>query len=178
MAGAGPSTRWSKRLRAWWPFLVVLAAFGGFLVIRAISDGGGGDDPVSVATTLAPSTTSANAVGGSGPIFACTGDEGAGQPTVKEVQLPREARQTIDLVIAGGPFPFGGDGSVFQNRDGVLPKESAGYYHEYTVTTPSSDDRGARRIVAGECGELYYTDDHDDSFRLVVVRTEPAVTAS
>ncbi len=173
MAGAGPSTRWSKRLRAWWPFLVALVALVGFLVVRAGSGDGGSGDPVGVATTLAPGTTSANAVGGAGPVFACTGDEGAGQPTVREVQLPRQARQTIDLVIAGGPFPYGEDGSVFQNREAVLPEESAGYYHEYTVTTPSSDDRGARRIVTGECGELYYTDDHYDSFRLVLASADP-----
>jgi ribonuclease T1 len=154
---------------------VVLAAFIGFLVVKATSDGG---DPVSVATTSPTSptgptgltsATSANAVGGSGPIFACTGDEGAGQPTMKEAQLPSQAQHTIDLIEGSGPFPYGEDGSVFQNREGVLPEESRGYYHEYTVTTPGSDDRGARRIVAGACGEMYYTDDHYDSFRLVVL---------
>jgi ribonuclease T1 len=151
---------------------VVLAAFIGFLVVKASSDG---SDPVSVATTSPTSATrltsatSANAVGGSGPIFACTGDEGAGQPTMKEAQLPTQAQHTIDLIEARGPFLYGEDGSVFQNREGALPKESSGYYHEYTVTTPGSDDRGARRIVAGACGEMYYTDDHYDSFRLVVL---------
>jgi ribonuclease T1 len=32
------------------------------------------------------------------------------------------------------------------------------------VPTPGSDDRGARRIVAGEAGELYWTQDHYSSF--------------
>jgi ribonuclease T1 len=171
VAGDGTSTTWSKRLRAWWPFLLVLAAFLGFLVVQAVENGDGGDggggDAVST-TLLAPAVTAGgNQVGAAGPVFACTGDEGAGQPTVEEADLPRQAEQTIELIAAGGPFPYDQDGAVFQNREGVLPKQSTGYYHEYTVVTPGSDDRGARRIVAGSCGDLYYTDDHYDSFRLV-----------
>ncbi|MEZ5341580.1 MAG: ribonuclease domain-containing protein [Acidimicrobiales bacterium] len=62
----------------------------------------------------------------------------------------------------------GGDDSVFQNREGILPTQERGYYREYTVVTPGSDDRGARRIVAGEAGDLYYTADHYDSFKEIV----------
>jgi ribonuclease T1 len=152
-----------------------VVALGAFFVTRAGSNGGGGDDGDRVATTVS-TTAGATAsssddiqVGASGPIVACTGDEGAGQPTVEEADLPRQARQTLDLITAGGPFPYDQDGAVFQNREGVLPKESSGYYHEYTVSTPGSDDRGAQRIVTGACGEQYYTDDHYDSFHLVVV---------
>ncbi|MCA9982332.1 MAG: ribonuclease, partial [Anaerolineales bacterium] len=56
------------------------------------------------------------------------------------------------------------DGSTFQNREGLLPSQPRGYYREYTVETPGSRDRGARRIVAGEGGEFYYTADHYASF--------------
>jgi ribonuclease T1 len=49
-----------------------------------------------------------------------------------------------------------------------LPAKQLGYYREYTVVTPGSPDRGARRIVAGAGGEIYYTDDHYDSFREVL----------
>ncbi len=56
------------------------------------------------------------------------------------------------------------DGSTFQNREGILPPQPQGYYSEYTVETPGSSDRGARRIVGGKDGELYYTDDHYSSF--------------
>ena len=38
---------------------------------------------------------------------------------------------------------------MFGNRERLLPTEKRGYYREYTVTTPGSRDRGARRIVCG-----------------------------
>ncbi|MEU0286471.1 ribonuclease domain-containing protein [Streptomyces sp. NPDC006147] len=82
--------------------------------------------------------------------------------------LPAEAHDTLDLIDQGGPFPFEQDGTVFQNREGVLPDRSSGYYHEYTVITPGSPTRGARRIVTGEeYQEDYYTADHYASFDLV-----------
>ena len=83
-------------------------------------------------------------------------------------QLPPEARQTLALIKAGGPFPYTKDGSVFGNREGLLPKRSRGYYREYTVKTPGSRDRGARRIVAGIPGEYYYTDDHYKTFKRII----------
>ena len=82
--------------------------------------------------------------------------------------LPPEARQTIALIKAGGPYPYSRDGVVFNNREGQLPKKARGYYHEYTVKTPGSRDRGARRIIRGRDGELYYTDDHYRTFQRVI----------
>ncbi|MGJ9423756.1 ribonuclease domain-containing protein [Aeromicrobium sp. CF3.5] len=87
--------------------------------------------------------------------------------TSAEQSLPAEARETIELIAAGGPYPYDRDGAVFENREGLLPDEDRGYWREYTVPTPGSDDRGARRVVTGEGGELYYTDDHYASFLLV-----------
>lgn len=83
-------------------------------------------------------------------------------------QLPREARQTLALIKAGGPFPYAQDGASFGNREAQLPKRSRGYYREYTVKTPGAKDRGARRIVAGVPGEYYYTDDHYQTFRRII----------
>jgi ribonuclease T1 len=83
-------------------------------------------------------------------------------------KLPPEARQTVALIKVGGPFPYQRDGSVFHNREGLLPKHSRDYYREYTVKTPGAKDRGARRIVAGQGGEFYYTDDHYRSFRRII----------
>ena len=88
-------------------------------------------------------------------------------PTLPFAQLPPEARETIRLIDQGGPFPYDRDGIVFGNRERLLPLQADGYYREYTVITPGSADRGARRVVAGERGELYYTDDHYDSFKRV-----------
>jgi ribonuclease T1 len=90
-----------------------------------------------------------------------------GIATISVSELPPEGRHVLQLIEAGGPFPYSQDGTVFQNREKLLPKESSGYYHEYTVPTPGSDDRGARRIIAGKQGERYYTDDHYDSFRWI-----------
>ena len=83
-------------------------------------------------------------------------------------KLPPEARETVALIKAGGPFPYQRDGAVFGNREGLLPKRERGYYREYTVRTPGERTRGARRIVAGRDGTLYYTDDHYRSFRRIL----------
>ncbi|MFI9628323.1 ribonuclease domain-containing protein [Streptomyces sp. NPDC052042] len=82
--------------------------------------------------------------------------------------LPAQAHDTLDLIDAGGPFPYRQDGSVFQNREGVLPKQRTGYYHEYTVITPGAPTRGARRVVTGDqVREGYYTSDHYATFDLI-----------
>ena len=83
-------------------------------------------------------------------------------------ELPAQARQTLALIKAGGPFPYSKDGSPFGNREGLLPKRNRGYYREYTVKTPGARDRGARRIVSGMPGEYYYTDDHYRSFKRII----------
>lgn len=81
--------------------------------------------------------------------------------------LPREAHATLALIDRGGPFPHRQDGSVFQNRERLLPPQPRGHYREYTVDTPGLDHRGARRIVTGgdPPAEWYYTADHYRSFR-------------
>lgn len=92
----------------------------------------------------------------------------SGLPTVRVRELPPEARETLALIEEGGPFPYDRDGITFQNRERILPREPAGYYREYTVPTPGEDDRGARRLVVGKQGEIYYTSDHYESFAEVV----------
>jgi ribonuclease T1 len=91
-------------------------------------------------------------------------DPDSGLPIVKVADLPPEAAKTLSLIDAGGPYPYDTDGITFENREGILPAKDEGYYREYTVETPGSDDRGARRIVTGSNGELYWTDDHYSSF--------------
>jgi ribonuclease T1 len=112
-----------------------------------------------------------------GASFLSTGAQARGVPdnlgTVSLTQLPAEAQQTEQLIRSGGPFPYSKDGTVFGNRERLLPREKRGYYREYTVKTPGSRDRGARRIVCG--GEkpaapeaCYYTADHYASFKRIV----------
>jgi ribonuclease T1 len=87
---------------------------------------------------------------------------------IDKKQLPREAIETLALIRKGGPFPHQRDGAVFGNREKLLPARERGWYREYTVRTPGEKTRGARRIVAGRDGTLYYTDDHYRSFRRIL----------
>ena len=92
----------------------------------------------------------------------------SGLPTIAESDLPPEAWDTMQLIYDGGPFPYRQDDETFFNREGILPDRERGYYREYTVETPGWHDRGARRIVAGADGDLYYTEDHYDSFEQIM----------
>jgi guanyl-specific ribonuclease Sa len=84
--------------------------------------------------------------------------------------LPPQAAATVELIRRGGPFPYpDNDGVVFHNFEHRLPSESDGYYHEYTVPTPGSPDRGTRRIITGADGEFWYTGDHYETFERVDV---------
>lgn len=92
-------------------------------------------------------------------------DPDSGLPWIAEQALPAEARTTLGLIDKGGPYPYPqSDDQTFSNAERILPRKERGYYREYTVKTPGSRDRGARRIVRGAAGELYYTDDHYQSF--------------
>jgi ribonuclease T1 len=93
--------------------------------------------------------------------------------TVTVAQLPDEALATESLIRRGGPFPYAKDGTVFGNRERLLPPFKRGYYREYTVKTPGSRDRGAPRIVCGGVPQTqpqacYYTADHYASFKRIV----------
>lgn len=86
--------------------------------------------------------------------------------------LPREAHAVLDRIARGGPHRYRQDGGVFHNRERRLPEQPRGYYREYTVDTPGSDDRGARRLITGggipgesPPAEYWYSDDHYRSFR-------------
>lgn len=100
-------------------------------------------------------------------------DNAALAPPVALASLPAEAQSTHRLILSGGPFPYRHkDGSVFGNRERLLPAQTRGYYREYTVKTPGSRDRGARRIVCGgkpptQPEACFYTDDHYASFRRI-----------
>ncbi|YAL82616.1 ribonuclease domain-containing protein [Dermacoccaceae bacterium W4C1] len=157
-------------LRRGWPALVLgvmvlilLIALG----VRGGSSGSGSSDPTTPAMTDSAGSGASGSQGSSGS----SGSHGAraddGLSTVATADLPRQARQTIALIKAGGPFPYRQDDQTFSNREGVLPEQPRGYYREYTVITPGEDDRGARRIVTGKDGTMYYTDDHYDSFRRI-----------
>jgi ribonuclease T1 len=94
-------------------------------------------------------------------------------PIVALAELPSQAQVTYRQIERGGPFAYAKDGSIFGNRERLLPARTRGYYREYTVKTPGSKDRGARRIICGNTpptppGACFYTDDHYASFRRIV----------
>lgn len=96
-----------------------------------------------------------------------------GTPAIIHVaELPPQGRATYELIRRGGPFQSGKDGAVFGNRERLLPAARRGFYREYTVSTPGSRDRGARRIVCGgpirQPYACYYSADHYASFRMIV----------
>ncbi len=156
----------------------LLAAIAAVAVVAAVLLlARGGEDastPAPAASTAAAAATSAAeppAATSSEPSAsapAATVERASDLPTVRLDELPPEALETWRLIDEGGPYPFRADDGTFRNREGVLPERSNGYYREYTVVTPGEDDRGARRLVVGEGGERYYTDDHYDTFREVI----------
>lgn len=156
--------------------LIVLA----FALAVIWLDNRGADDAGSVAVESSPSSTTtgssgapteptaagtAQVVPGSSPGPVSGTDPGSGLPWIGEDEITPEGRSTLALIDAGGPFPYpDDDGGTFGNYEGLLPRATRGYYREYTVPTPGEGDRGARRIVTGDGGEFYWTDDHYASF--------------
>ena len=98
-------------------------------------------------------------------------DPASGLTWVDLAALPAQVADTLAEIEAGPPYPYpDNDGVVYHNYNKVLPTRADGYYHEFTVKTPGSSDRGARRVITGganlgrSTGEYYYTGDHYDSF--------------
>lgn len=96
-------------------------------------------------------------------------ENSSGLPVILAADLPKEGRDALALIRKGGPYPYTKDGSTFSNREHILPRQSRGYYREYTVKTPGARDRGARRIICGGKQQLscYYTGDHYASFKSI-----------
>ena len=89
-------------------------------------------------------------------------------PEVEASALPPEVKTTIYLISIGGPYPHSKDGIVFKNLEKLLPLQPRGYYKEYTVATPGATDRGSRRLITGQNGEIYYTADHYNTFQSII----------
>lgn len=170
-----PAASTGRRRYQW--LLVLVAAV--LLVAWWFVDGGqGGADPSSGPSSSPSSgpssspsashdltvTTTPTTEPSSDPGAGTGVDPDSGLPLVEESSLPAEARDVLDRIDSGGPFKYpDDDGGTFQNREDLLPDRQLGYYREYTVET-APRVRGPRRIVAGDGGEYYWTDDHYDSF--------------
>jgi ribonuclease T1 len=128
--------------------VVAVVAVLGLLLVDGPSESPSTDPSTSGTSTSASSTS--------------------GLPSVSAAALPPEAREVLAAIDAGGPFAYPErDGAHFGNYEGLLPAEPSGYYAEYTVPTPGQSGRGARRIIAGDGGERYWTADHYASFAVV-----------
>ncbi|MFB7946048.1 ribonuclease [Kitasatospora phosalacinea] len=164
--------------------LVAVILLGLAAGVAALLNGGNGPDGASAAKS--PSAASAASPGSaaatrSGTASAPKPSAPAKSPTARATwtptdpaladvcrsELPAQARDTLGLIARGGPYPYRSDGVVFENREGRLPRQGNGYYHEFTVVTPGSGDRGTRRIVTGGTGEQYWTADHYATFQEV-----------
>ncbi len=122
-------------------------------------------------STPEPAVVATSARSGGGTVGSSakqSTDPASGLRWVEVSALPAQARDTLALIARGGPYPYpNNDDKVFGNLERLLPAMRNGYYREYTVLTPGSPDRGARRIVAGASGEKYYTADHYASFQRI-----------
>ncbi|MFJ9949899.1 ribonuclease domain-containing protein [Kitasatospora sp. NPDC091207] len=161
--------------------ICALAAVVGYL----LSDDGT-DRPKAAASASAPSSVASAGATATGPrpsaprssppagtTPAPAGGWVPADPALADVcrtKLPTQALDTLGLIARGGPYPYRSDGIVFENRENRLPRKASGYYHEYTVVTPGSGDRGARRVVTGGIGEQYWTADHYGSFQEIDAR--------
>ena len=109
---------------------------------------------------------------GTVPILVQARESASALATMTVAELPPQGQTTFRLIYQGGPFPYEKDGSVFGNRERMLPHQRRGYYREYTVKTPYARNRGARRIVCGGPAttpdKCFYTGDHYASFREIV----------
>lgn len=155
-----PPRRRQRELRRWLPLVVAVVLLVVVAYVRSLPA------PSVRGTQPTPWPTAADEVETGAPAAVNIFPDGL--DTIPFDALPAEAQETIRLIERGGPFPYRQDGSVFYNRERLLPAKPSGYYREYTVVTPGEPDRGARRIVAGAGGELYYTADHYASFKRVV----------
>ncbi len=144
--------------------VVVAAVVFGLLIWPYVSSPSG-------PTTGTPTATATQASSTRSPTASASIDPVSKLRWVDLAALPAQAADTMDEIAAGPPYAYpGNDGVVYHNNNGVLPKQADGYYHEFTVVTPGSSTRGARRIIAGgpsrgqTNAEFYYTGDHYDSF--------------
>ncbi|MEO9324692.1 ribonuclease domain-containing protein [Nocardioides sp. C4-1] len=168
MEGRPTRTRPTQRSSSWIGIVLVVAIAVGIWLINGRDPGtgtSGGTGPETSEMISEAASPGGDAPSSSGSTVGF--DPVSGLPYVDVAELPDEALDTLELIDAGGPFPYDEDGSTFGNYEGVLPERRRGYYEEYTVETPGLSHRGPLRIVTGDGDELYWTEDHYASFERI-----------
>ncbi|MEV7021565.1 ribonuclease [Kitasatospora sp. NPDC093558] len=153
--------------------VLILAVLGGIGYLLAGKGGSSHSNASGASTTAAANSSAAKSQAPkpsppAGRTPAPSGTWVPADPALADVcrtKLPSQAQDTLGLIAKGGPYPYNRDGIVFENRESRLPKKSDGYYHEYTVVTPGSNDRGTRRVVTGGAGEQFWSPDHYATFQ-------------
>ncbi|MEV0531792.1 ribonuclease domain-containing protein [Kitasatospora sp. NPDC050463] len=157
--------------------ICAFAAVAGYLL-----SGDGPDRPKAASATASATVSAGVSATGPKPSAPRTSPPAGATPAggwvpsdpaladVCRTQLPGQALDTLGLIAKGGPYPYRSDGIAFENRENRLPRRASGYYHEFTVVTPGSGDRGARRVVTGSTGEQYWTTDHYGTFQEIDAR--------
>ncbi|MGI8444319.1 hemagglutinin repeat-containing protein, partial [Pectobacterium versatile] len=96
--------------------------------------------------------------------------------TVKDIKTGQifsgtvDLKPTLDRIASGGAYPHRNDGTVFKNLPDRgtgkigLPSQPIGYYKEYVHPTPNISGPGPQRVIVGQSGEAYYTNDHYKTF--------------
>lgn len=152
-------------------FSCTVAMSVAFCAALAGCNKGGSGNVTEASGASASSAPVASGVGASDTLAASGAQTPGTLGTITKTQLPGEAAETLRLIKAGGPYPFGEDGVLFRNSAGLLPQHPRGYYHTYTVRTPGATDRGLRRVVCGgprkQTGDCYYTDNYYVSFKRI-----------
>ena len=158
----------------------MLALFGLLSALLVGCAAGTATAPATSAAASASASSGAGAVGSAAGASARADAPGCpapsqGTPGAQESHLPlrslcalpAQAAQVWNTIQSGGRLTYTRDGIVFNNAERILPAHDRGYYHEYTVPTPGSGDRGARRLITGQADEVYYTGDHYATFFVV-----------
>ncbi|MFJ8624186.1 ribonuclease [Kitasatospora sp. NPDC093550] len=152
--------------------VLILALLAGVGYLLADKGGGhpkaAGPTAAATAGSSAPKPSAPKPSPPAGGATAAAGTWVPADPALADVcrtKLPSQAQDTLGLIAKGGPYPYNRDGIVFENRESRLPRKADGYYHEYTVVTPGSNDRGTRRVVTGNAGEQYWSADHYATFQ-------------
>lgn len=96
----------------------------------------------------------------------------ASKASIRLEAMPELGQRIYHAIVSGEALPFEKDGSIFGNRERILPLRKRGYYREYTVAHPNASNRGARRIVCGGATTrpdvCYYSADHYNSFQKII----------
>ncbi|MFF2143771.1 ribonuclease [Kitasatospora sp. NPDC058190] len=148
--------------------VLILAVLAGAGYLLAGKGGSSHPKAAASATTAAKPSAPKPTPPSGGGTPATAGSWVPADPALADVcrtKLPSQAQDTLTLIARNGPYPYNRDGIVFENRESRLPKKADGYYHEFTVVTPGSNDRGTRRVVTGGSGEQYWSPDHYVTFQ-------------